>query len=122
MAPNPAELIGSEKMSTGMQLMREHFTYVVIDSPPALNLADALVTSPHADGVILVARGGKTPRKAVQRAAEHLANVGAKLLGVLINDVDFDGAGYGHYGYGGSPRYFDRYVSPDSDDSKQQTA
>lgn len=121
-APNPAELISSEKMATGIQLMREHFTYVVIDSPPTLNLADSLVTSPHADGVILVARGGKTPRRAVQRAAENLINVGAKLLGVLINDVDVDSAAYGHYGYGGSARHFDRYVSPDSDDSKQQTA
>ena len=124
-APNPAELIGSERMATGMQLMRENFTYVVVDSPPALQLADALVTSPHVDGVILVARGGKTPRKAVQKAAEHLHSVGAKLLGVLINDLNIDSVGYGYHSYGSygtSARYFDRYVSPESDKLKQQTA
>ena len=121
-APNPAELIGSEKMATGIQLLREHFDYVVIDSPPALELADALVSSTYTDGVILVARGGKTPRKAVLKTAEHLTNVGAKLLGVLINDVDVDTVRYGHYGYGGGARKFDRYVSPDSDNSEQQTA
>jgi len=121
-APNPAELIGSEKMTTGIQLLREKFSYVVIDSPPALELADALVTSPHADGVILVARGGKTPRKAVLKTAEHLTNVGAKLLGVLVNDVDVDTVRYGHYGYSGSTRHFERYISPDSDNSKQRSA
>ena len=118
-APNPAELIGSARMLPAIQLMREHFTYVVIDTPPVLELSDALAASPHADGVILVARGGKTPRKSVQRAADSLAQVGAKLLGVLVNDVDVDKGGYGYYqGYGYTRGYFDRYHQ-DSDSKKR---
>lgn len=109
-APNPAELIASERMFTGMLLMREYFTYVVIDSPPILELSDAMATSPHVDGTILVARAGKTPRKTVQRAADSLAKIGATLFGVLVNGVNMERSGYGYYGYyGQSSGYFDRY-------------
>ena len=116
-APNPAELISSERMFTGMLLMREYFTYVVIDTPPVMELSDALAASPHADGVILVAKGGKTPRKTVQRAAESLIQVGAKLFGVLVNDVPIDKTSYGYRGYSAS--YFDRYHHRDSDTSQR---
>lgn len=115
-APNPAELIGSKRMATGMQLMEEYFNYVVIDSPPVLELSDALVISRYVDGVILVARGEKTPRKAVQKAGEHLLGVGAKLLGVLVNNVRLDHSGYGFYGSMGG--YLDRY-SPQTDKSQR---
>ena len=116
-APNHAELIGSERMFTGMLLMREYFTYVVIDSPPVLELSDALSASPHADGVILVTRGGKTPRKTVQRAADSLIQVGAKLFGVLVNDVPIDKTSYGYRGYSAS--HFDRYHHSNSDSSQR---
>jgi capsular exopolysaccharide synthesis family protein len=117
-APNPAELIGSKRMATGMQLMREYFTYVVIDSPPVLELSDAMVVSQYVDGVIVVARGGRTPRKAVQRASDQLLQVGAKLLGVLVNNVRPGQSGYNYYGSMGS--YYERYYS--DSESNQRTA
>ncbi len=117
-APNPAELIGSKRMGTGMQLMREYFAYVVVDSPPVLELSDAMVISQYVDGIILVARGGKTPRKAVQRASEMLLQIGAKLLGVLVNNVRPSQGGYGYYGSMGS--YYDRYYT--ESDTNQRTA
>jgi capsular exopolysaccharide synthesis family protein len=116
-APNPAELITSERMFTGMLLMREYFTYVVIDTPPILELTDALAASPHVDGTILVARGGRTARKMVQRAADGLAQVSAKLFGVLVNDVDMDKTGYGYYGH--TSRYFDRYHQNDRNSTQR---
>ena len=118
-APNPGELISSEQMFTGLLLVRESFTYVVIDSPPILELSDALAASPHVDGVILVAKGAKTSRKTVQQAANSLLQVGAKLFGVLVNDVDVDKAGHGDYGYASS--YFDPHHCR-GHDSSQRTA
>jgi capsular exopolysaccharide synthesis family protein len=106
-APNPAELIGAERMALGLQLATEHFAYVVFDTPPALAITDALILSPKVDGVILVARSGRTPRKALQRAASQVLAVGGKLLGVLINDVDLDETGYGYGGYHG---YYGKYL------------
>jgi Mrp family chromosome partitioning ATPase len=56
----------------------------------------------------------------VQRAAEGLAQVGAKILGVLVNDVDVDRAGYGYYGYhGAAGGYLRRYHTTHSDGSKR---
>jgi capsular exopolysaccharide synthesis family protein len=115
MAPNPAELLGSERMKTGLALMREHFTYIVIDCPPVLEISDSLILSPNVDGVIVVARSEQTPRKAVARAAHQFLNVGATLLGVLINDAELDRHGYG---YGSYASY--AYYGEDSSDSEEE--
>ena len=118
-APNPPELLGSPRMVKGLELLREYFTHIVIDSPPTLELSDALVLSRQADGVIIVARGGKTPRQALRKASDQILAMGAQILGVLINDVDVRkseyGYSYGYYGYHGG---YDRYFSgPDTDSS-----
>lgn len=112
--PNPAELIGSRRMSEALGFLRESFTHIVIDTPPALEISDALVLSPAVDGVVLVARGGRTPRKAVARAAEGFYRIGAHFLGVLVNDVDLEAMSYGYYGaryYGYGRGYHDGYHS-----------
>lgn len=117
MAPNPAELIGSKRMRTGLELVREYFTHVVIDSPPALEISDAMIVSPAVDGVIVVARAGKTPRKAVGRAAGQIMSVGGKLLGVLLNGANLDQPGYGYYS-GAYGSYYGRYF----EDRSKKTA
>ena len=105
-APNPPELLGSRRMHQALEIMREYFTYIVLDAPPTLNLADARVLAREVDGVVLVARAGKTPRGAVGRAAEELRTVGGRILGVVLNEADVSegdygyGYGYGRYGYG----------------------
>ncbi len=101
-APNPPELIGSPRLATALRLLREYFTYIVIDSPPALELTDALVMSPQVDGVLVVARSGITPREAVRKATQQLQRVGAKLLGVVMNDVELPESVYDmdhYFGY-----------------------
>ncbi len=97
-APNPAELISSERMGHGLKLLEEYFSYIIIDTPPALEITDAVALSPCVDGVIMVTRSGYTPRDAVRRATQRLQAVGAKLLGVLLNDVDMTSSEYGYYG------------------------
>lgn len=109
-APNPPELLGSRRMTHALKLLREYFAYVVIDSPPALEISDAVVLAAgDVDGVILVARGGKTPRQALRKSSEHLRRVRAHILGVLLNEVDLHSSDYGYYGYGQS--YHDGYQS-----------
>ncbi len=108
-APNPPELLSSPRMAKGLELLKEYFTHIVIDSPPTLELSDALVLSRQVDGVIVVARGGKTPRQALRKASDQLLGIGARILGVLINDVDVRRSeyGYSYYGYhGGYDRYY----------------
>ncbi len=119
-APNPGELIGSRRMAQGMQLAREYFTYVVVDTPPSLEISDALVLSPYVDGVVLVVQGDRTPRQVLRKAADQFLNIGATLLGVVINNVDVEQRGYGYYyGYYGYGSYGDYYERPPEAVSKK---
>ncbi len=111
-APNPPELLGSPRMAKGLELLREYFTHIVIDSPPVLELSDTLILSRKVDGAIVVARGGKTLSQALRKASDQLLGIGARILGVLINDVDVRGSEYGYsYGYYGYHGGYDRYFS-----------
>ncbi len=101
--PNPAELLGSEMMRKALCLLAEHFTYIVVDSPPLLTVTDALVLSPQVDGVVVVAKAFKTAKEAVQKSGSHLASVGAKILGVALNEVNLEKSEYYYY-YG---QYYD---------------
>ncbi len=95
--PNPAELIGSDRMMTGLGLVKDYFKYIVIDSPPIMSVTDALILANLVDGVVLVVHGGKTPRDAVQKASERLTGVGGRILGALINNVDIRKSEYSSY-------------------------
>jgi capsular exopolysaccharide synthesis family protein len=86
--PNPAELLGSEKMTHFLKNLKDTFDYVLIDTPPLLAVSDALVMGPQIDGVILVVWGGKTSREAVKRAKEKLDAMKMPSLGVIINRIN----------------------------------
>lgn len=98
--PNPSELLGSTAMRDLIREASEAFDVVLIDSPPLLAVTDAAVISTMADGAIVVIRMGATTRAALRRTAGQLEAVEGRLLGAVLNDVDFRQAGYGgYYGY-----------------------
>ncbi|MFB3903579.1 MAG: GumC family protein [Acidobacteriota bacterium] len=107
--PNPAELIGSERMETALRLLGDYFKYILIDTPPVLSVTDGLLLSPHVDGVVLVIKGGATPKEAARKAGNHLLSVGARILGALINSVDMDAPEYAYY----YRNYFDEQYNDD---------
>jgi len=107
--PNPAELIGSERMETALRLLGDYFKYILIDTPPILSVTDGLLLSPHVDGVVLVIKGGATPKEAARKAGNHLLSVGARILGALINNVDMDAPEYAYY----YRHYFDERYNTD---------
>ncbi|HEX8183526.1 MAG TPA: polysaccharide biosynthesis tyrosine autokinase, partial [Blastocatellia bacterium] len=85
--PNPSELISSEKMKALLQAMSEQYDHILIDSPPLMNVSDSVILSSMVDGVILVVHGGKSTRTVARRARQELMNVGAKIFGVVLNNV-----------------------------------
>lgn len=95
--PNPAELLSSEPVSTLFEELRRQFDFVVLDSPPAITVADAMILAAHADGVILVAHGGVTTRDSLRHARKLLAGSNARMLGVVLNNVDMRSADYKYY-------------------------
>jgi len=86
--PNPAELIGSEQMANLLKLLSQHFTHVVVDSPPITSFTDGVLIASMVDGVILVVQSGKSSRQVVRRARQLLQDVGAKIFGVVLNNVN----------------------------------
>ena len=101
--PNPAELLGSEQMRRLLEIAGKSFTYIVIDSPPIASFTDGVIISSMVDGVILVVHGGKTSRQMVKRTRQMLQEIGAKIIGVVLNkaDVRSNDYYYYHYGYNG---------------------
>jgi capsular exopolysaccharide synthesis family protein len=95
--PNPQELLGSQRMEELLDKLEEVADVVVLDTPPTLVVADANVLAARADGVLLIVNTGHTRRAAVQRAAEGLRQVGANLLGGVLNMVDTGGGRSAYY-------------------------
>jgi exopolysaccharide transport family protein len=95
--PNPAELLASANMRDLLEELRGQYDHIVIDTPPTLSVTDAVVLSPRADAVILVIRSGQTTKQALRRSRDILAQVNAKVSGVLLNAVDLSSPDYYYY-------------------------
>ena len=95
--PNPAELIGSEQMAGLLKRLQKHYTHVVIDSPPITSFTDGVLIASMVDGVILVVHSGKSSRQVVRRAKMLLQDVGSRILGVVLNNVNLRSQDNYHY-------------------------
>jgi len=96
--PNPADLLGSHRMQSLIRHFREQSDLVVIDTPPALAVADAAILSTMVDGVILVCDPNKTKRRDLRHAREAIEAVGGKILGLVVNRLNPRGGMYYYYG------------------------
>jgi tyrosine-protein kinase Etk/Wzc len=96
---NAANLLSGTRMRVLLQEMREQFDIIVLDTPPVLATADAGIVASLTDGVLLVVRAGTTDRNAAQRACQQLANVGARVIGTVLNDPGGEVAKEGDYYY-----------------------
>jgi receptor protein-tyrosine kinase len=99
--PNPSELLGTVRFSRLLARFREEFDYVVIDAPPVMLVSDPAILSTQGDGVLLVADAQKTRKSSVRRSVRSLTDVGANVLGTVMNNVDVSSKQYyyGNYNY-----------------------
>jgi len=112
--PNPTEFLNSTSTRDVVAQAREMYDLVIVDAPPCAGLSDIQVISQFVDGVVLVVALEKTMRLQLQATIQTLRQVGAPLLGALLNRVEFRRPGYGYY-Y--SYAYYYSYdYSEDSDD------
>ena len=96
---NAANLLSSTRMRILLDQLKEQFDIIVLDTPPVLATADAGIVGSLTDGVLLVVRAGATDRNAAQRAFQQLANVGARVVGTVLNDPGGEVAKEGDYYY-----------------------
>jgi polysaccharide biosynthesis transport protein len=106
--PNPAELLAGPKLLTLLTFAAQEFDLVILDGPPVVAIADALLLGSLANGTLFVIRACGTSKKVVRRAMNRLHFARARVIGVMLNCFDARKAGF-EYGYGYSHDYYQTY-------------
>lgn len=104
--PNPSELLSFARLSKFIQTVKQRYDFIIIDSPPLLNVSDAHLISKVAEQTILVARSGVSTYESVARAFNMLKNINSSVLGLVINAVDVKKENYYYSRYYGSYGYY----------------
>ena len=106
--PNPLELIVSKRFRDALQFLSAEYEMIILDSPPIELVSDALVLSTMATGVVFVIKAMSTPAPLARKSIARLQRAGGTLVGVIVNQLNFNDARdyYGEYGaskhgYGG---------------------
>ncbi len=94
--PNPAELLGTKLMKGFLELMIENYDFVIIDAPPVLPVADARILGLAVNSVLFVTRSGYTERQVARNGVRRLQQLGIKVAGAILNDVDITDALFYH--------------------------
>jgi polysaccharide biosynthesis transport protein len=95
--PNPSELLGSERATMLLEALAKKYDKILIDSPPVNVVTDPVILSQIVGGVIIIIRAGETRRDVVRRARDQLRDVGAHILGGVLNSVDIQKDNYYYY-------------------------
>lgn len=99
--PNPSELLSSDKMKGFVIACSERYDYVIIDTPPINTVADAQIVSTYVDGMLLVAKSGRTTADQLNMAIDTIKRAGGNLCGVVLNDLNMKSVKYSYkYKYG----------------------
>lgn len=114
-AAGSVEQLTTEPMLELLNRLDAAFDTVVIDTPPAAMLADAVTLSSEVDGVVMVVRSGRVSRGMVRHTVARLQQVGATIPGVVVNDFRSSG-GKGGYGYGYGYYYNQNYYYDENAD------
>jgi capsular exopolysaccharide synthesis family protein len=108
-APNPTELLSSERLAMMVEEMREYFDFILVDSPPIMPFADARLLTNHADALLLVVRAGAAPYETVEKAIDLVPP--GRILGVVLNDTE--------HLFG--PDYYDYYYNHERREARRRT-
>lgn len=111
MVPNPADLLSSHRMSAIVHACTKRFDLVLVDTPPVIGLADALILSRLTEATMLIVAAHQAPRKSVKAALKRLSSAGGHIIGATMAKLDVEKVesnyayrymydGYYSYGHG----------------------
>jgi capsular exopolysaccharide synthesis family protein len=92
--PNPSELLGSARMKEFLNIVTDKFDIVIFDTAPIITVTDTTILSDLVDGTVVVIRSSKTTFDVAKRGVKLLRDINAKILGVVLNNVDSQREGY----------------------------
>lgn len=105
----PSEILGSQQMNILVQLLKERYERIIIDSPPAWPLSDVSVLSPSIDGIIWICRTGVATKNVLKHGLQQVSQMQPNILGMVLNGVDFERNRYYYYGHYGYSSYYQNY-------------
>ena len=114
--PNPAELLGTNRMRELVSQLQNWADIVILDTPPMM-LSDSAILASQMDAVMLVIDSKNTKRELARKAVNSLQKVQAKIIGVVLNRIPMSHTGYHYYQY----RYYSRGATSSSGSSKNST-
>lgn len=115
--PNPSELLGSKRMETALDSLKEHFDYIIIDLPPVNIVSDAVAISGFITGMIVVIREGYTEKKELEHCFRQLRLSNVKVLGCVMNESKNGSSAYGKHKKYKYYKYY-RYYKDDNSGEK----
>lgn len=104
--PNASEALGSKRFKKLIPALKDNFDYIIVDTAPVGQVVDCAVVAPVLDGVLMVIDATRNSYKLERRIKAQLEKSGSRVLGAILNRVDFKdkhgyyGKAYGGYGYG----------------------
>ena len=105
--PNPSELLGSKRMEVLLDTLKKHYNYIIIDLPPICAVADAVIFSKFADGMMLVVRQDYCRTDSLKEAITQLTFANANVIGFVYNCASTGSKNYGRYKkYGKYGKYY----------------
>ncbi|HHT25393.1 MAG TPA: CpsD/CapB family tyrosine-protein kinase [Clostridiaceae bacterium] len=102
--PSSSVFLSGKSFRNLLEKLEKQFNYIIIDTPPVLQVTDACSFAAYTDGVVIVTRAAESTKPNLKLTIDTLTKAQATILGVILNDVDFTKQGYG-YGYGYSYGY-----------------
>lgn len=85
--PNPADLLGSQRMEQAIGALKARADVVLFDAPPVASVTDAVVLGTKVDGALLIVSAGRTRREHIERAKELLERVHVRIVGTVLNNA-----------------------------------
>jgi len=110
---SPSELAGSKRMRQFLEEVRGRYERVILDCPPVSAVSDPLIIASLSDGVTFVTKFNKIRRDHARKTIQRIHDAGIHILGVVLNDIDFEGKDsyyYSYYYY--QNRYYSSHYSP----------
>ena len=98
LSPNPSELLTGSRLDDLFSLAPDTFDLIIVDAPPVMGLADALVLANRASATVMVTAFAHSKKRQIQDAHRRLRQANANLIGVLFTKVKAGGS-YGGYNY-----------------------
>ena len=97
--PNPTELLGSKQFKDMLEQLKEDYDCILLDCPPGLNMADAMVVGNAVDGIVLMLEAGHTKIKELEHLLEQFEALREKIIGTVLNKLSSNNSRYLYYQY-----------------------